>query len=80
MFGYFFVFCIACSAGDNWGPGYLGGSFRSLAGCDGGLNLAGFSRTRGLEGFLAGVFFEAWRTFRGVADGAARRVRHIRPL
>jgi len=81
IFGYFFVLCLAISSSDNWGPGYLGPSLRSRAGWDGGVNLEGFSRTRGLE-FEVDVFFlfEALRIVRDVEEGVERRVRHIAPL
>jgi hypothetical protein len=45
MLGYFFVFCAFTCSDERGGPGYRGGSFRSFAPCDGGLNFAGFSRT-----------------------------------
>ena len=48
-FGYFFFLCLAAASADSWGPGYRGGSLRNRAPWDGGLNLAGFSRTSGLE-------------------------------
>ena len=82
--GYFFVCCLACSSADNWGPGYLGGSFRIRDPWEGGLNLVGFSRTNGLE-LLEPFFtlFEAWRMIVpevvGVGD-RDNRVRHIVPL
>jgi hypothetical protein len=48
MFGYFFVFCRATSSSDSGGPWdhrvFFG---RIRAACDGGLNLSGFSSTRG---------------------------------
>jgi hypothetical protein len=78
-FGYFFVFCLACSSADNWGPGYLGVSFGSLAPWDGGLNLFGFSRTKGFEDILVEVFLDAWRMLRDEADGMERRAVHIQP-
>jgi hypothetical protein len=81
IFGYFFVFCLATSSSDNWGPGYLGASLRSRAGWDGGVNLDGFSRTRGLDFELEVFFlFEALRIARDVDEGFGRRVRHIAPL
>ena len=63
IFGYFFFVCLAISSSDNGGPGYLGPSLRSRAGWDGGTNLEGFSRTRGLEDFL-GALWEALRIAR----------------
>jgi hypothetical protein len=79
-FGYFFVLCLAAASADNWGPGYLGGSLRSREPWDGGLNLVGFSRMRGLELLEGGlVTFEACRIVREVDDGIGRRVLHITP-
>ena len=50
MCGYRFVFCASSSGCDNGGPGYCRGRVRvNLEGWDGGLNLAGFSRTLGLD-------------------------------
>jgi len=49
MCGYCFVFCAALSLADSGGPGYWrGGGRLRRAGCEGGLNLAGFSSARGL--------------------------------
>lgn len=63
--GYCFVFCSSFCVSDSLGPGYcLGGFLLSRAGCEGGLNLSGFSRTIGLEGVV-----EAYRQMR-----EARRV------
>jgi hypothetical protein len=78
IFGYFFFVCLAISSSDNWGPGYLGASFRSRAGWDGGTNLDGFSRTRGFD---VEFFFllETLRIVREVEVGTGRRVRHIAP-
>lgn len=56
MCGYCFVFCASRSVAESGGPGYWrGGDRLRRDGCDGGLNLVGFSRTRGLaaaEGLL----------------------------
>jgi len=80
IFGYFFVFCAAACSADNCGPGYLGGSFRSLAPWEGGLNLVGFSRTRALEDFL-GALWEALRIAKEEVEEVvdAIRVRQIAP-
>jgi hypothetical protein len=86
MLGYFFVFCLASSSSDKWGPGYRGPSLRSRAGWDGGVNLEGFSRTRGFDfdfefefEFELKFFFllEALRIVREVEVGIERRVRQI---
>jgi hypothetical protein len=76
IFGYFLDFCLAISSSDSCGPGYLGPSLRSRAGWDGGVNLEGFSRTRGLD-FESFFWFEALRIVRKVEEGIGRRVRHI---
>jgi hypothetical protein len=80
ILGYFFVAWRACSSADSCGPGYRGASFRGREPWEGGLNLAGFSRTRGfgargVDFFDNGLeaFFEACRTF----CGAAKRERQI---
>jgi hypothetical protein len=83
MLGYFFVFIFSFSSADRSGPGYRGASFLSLEPWDGGTNLVGFSRTRGLElevpvRFLDGLV-DAWRTMRDWA-GVVNRVRQIVPL
>lgn len=56
MCGYRFVFCSCFSASESAGPGYARGFVRRREGCEGGLNFSGFSRTRGLLGWV-----EAWR-------------------
>jgi hypothetical protein len=78
IFGYFFFVCLAISSSDNWGPGYLGASFLSRAGWDGGTNLDGFSRTRGFD---VEFFFllEALRIVREIEVGTERRVHHMAP-
>jgi hypothetical protein len=75
ILGYFFFFCAANSSADKLGPGYRGASLRSRAPCDGGVNLDGFSRTRGFELFL-GALCEALRIVRAVDVDVERRVRH----
>lgn len=78
MLGYFLVAILACSSADKFGPGYLGGSFRSLEPWEGGLNLVGFSRRMGLELlFLLGAFLEdTWRMLWGL-EAVERRVRQM---
>lgn len=77
IFGYFFVSCAAFCSADSWGPGYLGASARSRRPWEGGLNLVGFSRTRGLELLLE--LLEALRMSMEALEGCATRVRHIAP-
>jgi hypothetical protein len=63
MLGYFFVcWAFTCSS-ERRGPGYRGGSFRSFAPWDGGLNFAGFSRTGtfGTAFAFGAAFWEALR-------------------
>lgn len=67
MLGYFFVFCAFTCSDERRGPGYRGGSFRSFAPWDGGLNFAGFPRTGTLGAVftLAFVFVAAfWEALR----------------
>lgn len=52
IFGYFFVLRDVASSSLSFGPGYLGASFSRLLGCEGGVNFAGFSSTRGLDFFV----------------------------
>jgi hypothetical protein len=68
ILGYFFVCCAFTSASERRGPGYRGGSLRSLEPWEGGLNFAGFSRTRvldcpkfGVKFGFRGTFWEALR-------------------
>lgn len=58
MCGYCFVFWVSISGAESGGPGYCRGGARfRRAGWDGGLNFAGFSRTRGFDEEA----FEAYR-------------------
>lgn len=47
IFGYFLLACRAFSSSLRAGPGYRGASLRRRWPWDGGVNLVGFSRTRG---------------------------------
>lgn len=51
MCGYCFVFIASSSGCESCGPGYWRGWARR-AECDGGVNFEGFSRTRGLLGWI----------------------------
>lgn len=71
MLGYRFVFCSCFSASESAGPGYARGLARGREPCEGGLNLSGFSSTRGLLGWV-----EAWRrTGNEDVAGSCRRRR-----
>ena len=74
ILGYFFVACAAFCSSVIWGPAYWyrGGPFEILEPWEGGLNLAGFSRTRGFPGF---AFVVALRTnwFLQIAPVCGRR-------
>lgn len=60
--GYLRVFWASFSGAERGGPGYCrGGARLRRAGCEGGLNLEGFSRTRCLLDDAALLEFEAWR-------------------
>jgi hypothetical protein len=78
--GYFLRSCNDFSSAESSGPGYLGAVFGRLDPWEGGLNLVGFSRAKGLKPGLGEALFEARRMVWKVVDGAGRRARHMRPL
>lgn len=60
--GYLRLFWASFSGAERGGPGYWrGGARLSRAGCEGGLNFDGFSRTSGLLDDADLLEFEAWR-------------------